>query len=161
MRDLVRRRDAWAGMLLLVVGLAVVLESRSLSVGSLTEMGPGYFPMVLGAILACIGLAVAATASAAEAASGAASTLALHDRIMPPDWRGICAIVTGVVAFLVLGRYAGLIPATFACVLISALGDRVMSLRAALTLAVVMTAVAVGLFHYALQVQFPLLGPSR
>jgi hypothetical protein len=163
MRDFVRRRDSWAGLLLLVVGLGAVLEGQSLSIGSLTDMGPGYFPTVLGVILACVGLAIAATASTVETAETASAevVIALHDRIDPPDWRGIAAIVAGVVAFLVLGRYAGLIPATFACILVSALGDRVMSLRAALLLATIMTAVAVGLFHYGLQVQFPLLGMSR
>ena len=158
MRPLRRRRDVWAGLLLLVLGLATVGESRSLDIGTLTRMGPGYFPTVLGAVLALLGLAIALSAAPAGRAPLPGAEPAPHEEVPPPDWRGIGAIVLGIVAFLVLGRYAGLVPATFACVLLSAGGDRLMTPGAALVLAAAMTAVAVGLFHYALQVPFPLFG---
>jgi len=74
-----------------------------------------------------------------------------------PDWRGCGAIVIGVLSFIILGEYFGLGPATFVCVLISALGDRTMTLLGAFVLALAMTAVAAGLFVYLLQVQFPIV----
>jgi hypothetical protein len=40
-----------AGLLLLVVGIAVVYISSDYSLGTLRHMGPRYFPAVLGALL--------------------------------------------------------------------------------------------------------------
>ncbi|MEJ0045599.1 MAG: hypothetical protein WDN04_05275 [Rhodospirillales bacterium] len=43
---------------------------------------------------------------------------------LAPEWRGWICIVASVLAFVVLGKYGGLLPATFAIVFIAALGDR-------------------------------------
>ena len=79
-----------------------------------------------------------------------------HDEFGGAEWRGWGCIVLGVVSFLVLGTYGGLVPATFACVFISALGDRGGSVRESLGLACVVTIVGVILFYYLLKVQLPL-----
>lgn len=49
-------RDFWAGTLYILFGLGAVLIARSYPFGSATRMGPGYFPTVLGVILALLGL---------------------------------------------------------------------------------------------------------
>lgn len=51
-----RTKDFWAGALYLALGLATIFLGRDLSMGSAARMGPGYFPTVLGGILAAIGL---------------------------------------------------------------------------------------------------------
>jgi hypothetical protein len=116
-------------------------------------MEAGYFPVMLGVLLIALGLLIAGMAirHRSAAPSVAAETFAL------PDWRGCSAIVGGVLCFIIIGAYFGLAPGTFLCVFISALGDRTATLRGAFTLAAIMTAIAVGLFAYALQVQFPIL----
>jgi Tripartite tricarboxylate transporter TctB family len=73
-----------------------------------------------------------------------------------PDLRGCVCIVLGILAFLLLGEYGGLLPATFAIVFISALGDRDNTLREALLLALAMMAIAVVVFWWALSLQLPL-----
>jgi hypothetical protein len=73
-----------------------------------------------------------------------------------PDIRGAACIVCGVLAFLILGAYAGLVPATVGCVFVAALGDRSMSVRGAIVLSVGITVFTVALFVYGLNVQFPL-----
>jgi high-affinity Fe2+/Pb2+ permease len=60
------------------------------------------------------------------------------------------------VAFIVLGEYGGLVPATFAIVFISALGDRNNSLKQAFWLSAGMVVIAVVIFWWALQMQFDL-----
>ena len=75
-----------------------------------------------------------------------------------PEWRGWFCICAGVVAFAVLGRYGGLVPATFASVFIAALGDRKNSLLASLVLAAAMTVVCVVVFWWLLKIQLPLFG---
>ncbi len=57
---------------------------------------------------------------------------------------------------IVIGKWGGLVPATFAMILVAALGDRKNSVRSAFFLALGVTAAAVAIFHYGLQLQFPL-----
>lgn len=73
-----------------------------------------------------------------------------------PDARGSIAILVGLVAFIVLGEYAGLLPATFTLVFIAALGDRENSVIESVILAACMCVIAIVVFSWALQMQFPL-----
>jgi len=75
----------------------------------------------------------------------------------PAEWRAWACILIGVAAFVVLGKYGGLVPATFAIVFISALGDRDNTVRSAFVLAVAMCIVAVVVFWWLLQVRLPLV----
>jgi putative tricarboxylic transport membrane protein len=56
---------------------------------------------------------------------------------------------------VVLGHYAGMAPAIFACVFVSALGDRSSTYRGAFILSLIMTVFGVALFAYVLKVPFP------
>ncbi len=53
-------RDYYAGALMLVIGSAVAWQGFGYNVGSLTRMGPGFFPVALGVLLAALGIAIAA-----------------------------------------------------------------------------------------------------
>jgi uncharacterized membrane protein YdjX (TVP38/TMEM64 family) len=74
-----------------------------------------------------------------------------------PQYRAWACVVLGVIAFIALGSWAGLLPATFALVLIAAFGDRNNSPKAALLLAVGVSVMAIVLFSWLLQLQFPLI----
>jgi hypothetical protein len=51
-----RTKDFWSGAIFLAVGLASIGLARSYPMGTTMRMGPGYFPTVLGGLLALIGL---------------------------------------------------------------------------------------------------------
>ncbi len=55
----VRHRDFAAGLFFLLLGLAVAGTASRYPIGTAMRMGPGYFPMLLGAILALLGLGIA------------------------------------------------------------------------------------------------------
>ena len=145
------RRDLAGGALVAALGLGVAAVAHGYRLGTLRRMGPGYFPLLLGAILIVTGGLIAlggmrrAVPHAASRPAGSA------------DWRGAAAVVAGLVAFAVLGRWGGLLPASFACVFLSALGDRRNRPAVAAALAAAMTLVAVVVFHLVLRVQLPLL----
>lgn len=141
-------KDVWGGLLMTGIGLWVAVHSVSYSVGTLTRMGPGYFPLVLGVVLALTGIAIGikgVKAGPDERRSG-------HR----PEWKAWMLICAGLVAFVVFAEYLGLIAATFATVFISALGDRNNSWRSATVLALAMVVVGVVVFGWALKVQLPL-----
>jgi putative tricarboxylic transport membrane protein len=54
----VRRADARAAGLLLVVGLVVLLETRRLRLGSIVAPGPGFFPLLLAGAFSLVCLAL-------------------------------------------------------------------------------------------------------
>jgi hypothetical protein len=151
-----RRREFYAGGLMALIGLGTVLEAWTYDVGSLTEMGPGFLPLILGIVLIFISVLIALGAGQAGDAAGALAEPA-HMAIGQFDWRGGIAIIIGVMAFIVFGALAGLIPATFACVFISALGDRTSTPRSAALLALCVTVLGCGLFSFVLKVPFPLI----
>lgn len=151
LRTLRDKRELFAGGFVILLGLGTILQAQSYEIGSLTHMGPGFFPIVLGLGLTTIGVLIAGNAAASEAdeAGGVIPT--------QPQWRAWLCIVAGPLSFIVFGKYGGLIPATFACVFLSALGDRDATLRGSLVLATTITALGVVLFSFLLHVPFSLL----
>ena len=142
-------RDYYGGALMVLIGLFAVYMGLGYKTGTLSQMGPGFFPVAVGAVIALMGVLIAIGAKGETAVE--------TDEVrLPPEWRGWICIVLGIVAFVVLGHYGGLLPATFAIVFISAMGDRDNSVFAAATLAAAMCVICVGVFWWALQLQFPL-----
>ncbi|ASC67731.1 hypothetical protein B9P52_27245 [Achromobacter denitrificans] len=144
------RREAWAAGTMIVLGLGAIAQASTYSLGTLARMGPGMFPAILGALLVMLGLMIARMAIAPEAADDDAEDLP------PPEWRGWGCIIGGLLTFILIGKFGGLVPATFALVFISALGDRQHTLRSAALLAAGVTVLGVAVFSWALQLQFPL-----
>jgi len=48
-------KDFWAGAMFIAFGLAFMAVARNYSMGNAVRMGPAYFPMVLGGMLAVLG----------------------------------------------------------------------------------------------------------
>jgi hypothetical protein len=147
-------RDYYGGALMLLIGLGAVAQGMRYGVGTLTHMQSGFFPVALGCVLALLGVMIATSARRADTGEEAGDST---EDAAPPEWRGWICITLGIVAFLVLGRYGGLLPATFTLVFISALGDRDNSVRTALILAAAICVVSVVVFWWALKLPFPLL----
>jgi hypothetical protein len=145
-------KDHVGGGLLLAMGIAAVVAGVGYGVGTLRSMGSGFFPVVLGVLLALIGTAL--LFSAGRATGGAADeppaeTAHLAGPVV--QWRGWLCIVGAALAFVVLGEHGGLVPASFASVFIAAMGDRGNGVRAAATLAALLTVAGAVVFHYGLQ----------
>ena len=56
------KRDYYAGGLMLLLGIGAAVTGSGYKFGSLARMGPGFMPVVLGIVLAFIGLLIAGTA---------------------------------------------------------------------------------------------------
>jgi hypothetical protein len=141
------KRNLFGGLIITAFGLVGVIEGYRLGTGSLTKMGPGYVPIALGFILLGLGIVMAASQGEDQKSEIEWET---------PEWRGWACIIAGVAAFIVLGQYAGLVPAAFFSVFISALGDRTATLKGAILLAIGTTVFGVVLFHYLLSISIPL-----
>lgn len=140
-------KDRVSGVVLLVLGLAIVAQGVEYRMGALTRMGAGFVPVVLGILLALVGVAIFITAEPGD--FGTAES-------MPAEWRGWLCVLGGVFAFVILGQYGGLVPASFISVFIAAMGDRGNSVRTSALLAAGITAAGVLIFVYGLGMTFPL-----
>jgi hypothetical protein len=150
---------------MIALGAAVSVQSLvSYKIGTLSQMGPGFFPLSIGILLVLLGIAIAVTAkpwigSGSGMAGGTGAVDGVEAAPRPSvalEWRGWLCIALGILAFIVLGTHGGLVPATFAIVFISALGDRRNTWKSAGILALGTVVVAVVVFWWALKMPFPL-----
>jgi len=123
-----------AALVVFALGAFLLWQGSGYALGSLNRMGPGYFPVALGVILMGFGVVL----------------LIEVKRIgtPPPDLklRPFVMIAAGLVAFaLMLDRF-GLIPATVALTMLSALADRPVRPRAVLGTAIVVACIGYFVF---------------
>ncbi|MEJ8820436.1 tripartite tricarboxylate transporter TctB family protein [Variovorax humicola] len=149
------KKDYYGGALLMVTGVIAAWVAVGYKVGTPARMGPGFFPLAIGVLMAVTGLLIALSARG-DAATEDGSLPGHGHSHGTPDLRGCICIVGSVLAFQLLGEYGGLVPATFAIVFISALGDRTNTLFQAFMLSMAMCMIAVVVFWWALQLQLPL-----
>jgi hypothetical protein len=145
------KRDYYAGGLMLLLGVGAAVTGSGYKFGSLARMGPGFMPVVLGVVLAFLGILIAGAALLSSEPD--------NGKFMPdnPQWFGWLCIIAGPVLFIVLGYYGGMIPAVFACVFVCALGDKTATYKSSFVLACGVTVFGVLLFHYLLNIPFQLL----
>lgn len=157
------RNELIGAGLIVALGVTVIVVGAGYRMGTLTSMGAGYVPVVIGAMMVFVGILMAATeyASRGKVATGPSLLPEVGKLPAAPgegaiQWRGWLCILGGVAAFVVAGAHLGLVAAIFLAVFISALGDRENTLRGCLVLALAITVPSVLLFNLVLKVPFPL-----
>jgi len=132
-------KDLYAGILFIFFGVFSVAIGRNYPMGTASRMGPGYFPFILGSILALLGFIVSARALWVGS-----------DRIKPWVFRPLILVLLAVLAFAILLQRLGLVLATIALVVISCLSGWEFRLLEVAILSLVLAALAVGIFAYGL-----------
>jgi len=146
--------DFYCGLMFLIVGIAFAWGSTNYSIGQAARMGPGYFPFMLGILMALIGVAVSVQAMGKGA---------VEELVGPWAWRPLGYVIAANVVFglLLAGLPAmglpafGLIVAIYALTIIASLAQAGSNFRSTLLLA---TGLAVGsylVFVLGLSLQFP------
>lgn len=101
-----------AGLIVFGAGIVVAVESMSYPMGSLRNVGPGIFPMLLGLVLAALGLAIVLEGRISDAAAP------------PVPWRAILAICASLGSFALLIDRAGAYVSIFALIFLAGLAER-------------------------------------
>ena len=153
-----KQRDLYAGGLVIVIGAGTAIIGQTYKLGSLTAMGPGYFPAALGVLLAFLGVLIIVNAFGAEPVAKAAPIGEIHHAFPEKfDWRAWGCIVGSVLVFMLFSEFIGLVAATFCSVFLACWGDKTAKLRDSALLSLGITIFAVLLFSKVLHVQIPLL----
>ena len=140
-----------AGLPLLAFGAAVFAASWSYEIGELRRMGPGYFPMLLGAALCVFAVLIVLQDARARLAGGSEA-----DRPASPPGHlrhlGRSAILplAAILLFAVLLETAGLFPAVVASVAAAGFAERSNKLLTVLAIAVATAIFVSVVFVYAL-----------
>jgi len=142
------RRDLLAGGIFVAFGLAFAGLSLTYEVGSPLNMGPGYFPLVLGGILALLGIST--MVKGLLAGQGEA--------IGTVPWKAAGLLVVAIIFFGVTVRGLGLIPSLFVTTLLSAFAGHGTRVIPAVLIATGLTVMCVVIFVVALQLRLPLIG---
>ena len=177
------RPDLLAGGTFVAVGLAFAVASSRYELGSALQMGPGYYPLVLGGLLVALGVGVAVEGLFRRRNSRDASVRdstpapvpgddageddpggdgddgddADGDERGPVPWTSMALVVAAIVAFALGVRELGLVPALLIATFLAALAGRRNAVWAA-GIAVGLTVLCVLIFVVALQLRLPLVG---
>lgn len=141
-------QDVAAGLLFVAIGIATVVAALDYPMGTVRRFGPGYFPVLLGVLLALLGAAVAI--------KGIAVRIEDAEPIGPWALRPLILIAAAVIAFALLVRPLGLTVATVALVVISSLAGGRFSLKRVIALSVALVALSAAIFIFTLGLPFNL-----
>ena len=141
-------KDVLAGGVFIALGVAFAAGSLAYDIGTPVRMGAGYVPLVLGVVLA--GLGVVVIVKGFIAGEG--------EPIGEVGWRAMALISAALLFFGLTVRGLGVVGALFGASLLAALARSQTSLREALVIAVGLTALSVVIFIFALQLRLPLIG---
>ena len=149
------QKDFFAGLMYLAVGGAFAIGATEYNLGTGARMGPGYFPLILGVILAIIGLVISFKATLSGPSDG--------DPVGSWAWRQILFILGANFAFgvLLVGVPAlgipgfGLIVAIYGLVIIASFARKEVELKETLILATILAIGSYVVFVWALNLQFP------
>lgn len=137
--------DVLSGLMFVALGVAAIAYGSAYDVGTSAQMGPGYFPRLLGAILVLLGAGVFLQAFIVEGPGLAAW------QIRP------LLMIVAVVVFALVVETAGLLLAVPVLVILSSLASREFKPTEALLSSLSLAIFAAAVFAYGLGVQLPLL----
>jgi putative tricarboxylic transport membrane protein len=104
--------DFWCGLLFIAVGVAFVVFARQYRFGTPARMGPGFFPTILGGILAALGLSLTLPALVRSG-----------EPLVFSGLRPMLAILIAIIVFALLLAPLGFVIAAAALILIAGLAE--------------------------------------
>jgi predicted outer membrane lipoprotein len=149
------QKDFFSGLMFAIIGGGFAWGATSYSIGTGARMGPGYFPLLLGILLAILGVFTIFYSLVEHTEDG--------DKVGKFVWRPIVYVLGANVAFGILlaglpslGVPAmGLIVAIFALVIIASKAGDVFDLKEVLILATVLSVGSYLAFIVLLKLQMP------
>ncbi|XQU71077.1 Tripartite tricarboxylate transporter TctB family protein [Cupriavidus sp. H18C1] len=140
------QKDFASGLMFVLVGLGFSFVARGYSMGTAAKMGPGYFPFLLGLVLAALGALVLL---------GSLSSKGEQDRMDRWDIKILLWILGSVVLFGLLLKPLGMVLSVFVLVVVSSMASHEFSWKGALLNSVVLVLISLGAFVYGINLQMP------
>jgi hypothetical protein len=142
------QRDFWSGVLFVITGVLFMILSRQYQFGTAAKMGPGYFPTVLGGMMAVLGLMLMVPAMRAK------SPQVKVERI---DFKVIGIILLAVAVYAATLPSLGFIVSLVLLIMISSMASHEFSFKTAAISSVALLIFSWLVFVKGLELQFPFL----
>lgn len=130
MSEMLKDKDILTGILFIGIGGAFALGAADYGMGTARRMGPGYFPVMLGLLLAAVGLALAARSVVRRRRD-------IIDRLY---LRPVVSLSASILSFAALINTVGLLAACMACALVAGLATSEARYKESILVAIAMTA---------------------
>lgn len=140
-------KDFWSGVLFFAIGAGALIVARNYPFGSTGNMGPGFFPMILGGLLALLGLFIAVR--------GLAFSRTV-EHLPPMKLRPLAVVLGAVALFGVLLIPLGVVASSVLLVILSRLAAADFRPREVIVAAILLTAFSVAVFVWGLKMPMPL-----
>ena len=148
------QKDFFSGLMFMGIGVAFAWGATTYKVGEGARMGPGYFPLYLGVLMAILGIAITFKALVVEAIGG--------DKIGKWAWKPLVFIILANLLFGVLlaglpsiGLPAmGLIAAIYVLTFVSSMAETGWKVKNTFILATILAIGSYIAFVIALKLQF-------
>jgi hypothetical protein len=149
------QKDFFAGLMFMVLGALFAWGSTTYSIGTAARMGPGYFPLVLGVLLAILGMAVTFFSLMVATPDG--------EEIGAFAWRPLIFIIAANLVFgasigglpLIGLPPLGMIVGIYLLTLIASHAGTEFNLKEVLVLATILSMLSYFAFGILLKLQFP------
>lgn len=149
------QKDFFSGLMYLLVGGGFAIGASNYSIGSGARMGPGYFPLLVGSLLALLGVIIMFKAMTVETVDG--------DKIGKWAWKQIVFILGANLLFglLLVGLPSfgipamGLIVAIYGLTFVASLAGDHFNFKEVFILATVLAVGSYFTFVWALSLQLP------
>jgi hypothetical protein len=149
------QRDFFSGLMFLVVGIAFAWGATNYNVGEAARMGPGYFPLMLGVVLAALGAFIIFESLVVETEDG--------EPIGKWAWKPLGFIIAANVLFgVLLGGlpsiglpYMGMVVAIIGLTFVAALAGDKFNAKEVAILSVILAVGSYLAFIVLLKLQFP------
>lgn len=149
------QKDFFAGLMFMVTGIAFAWGATSYKIGDGARMGPGYFPLLLGVLMAILGAVITFKSLVVATVDG--------DKVGSWAWKPLVFIIAGNLLFgLLLGGLPsikfpvfGMIAAIYALTIVSAMAGEEFKLKEVVILATILSVLSYVTFVVVLKLQFP------
>lgn len=141
------KKDFWAGIMFVFFGSLFVVIGNQYAFGSAAKMGPGYFPQMVGGLLACLGLLITL---------GSIKAGTKPEEIRQGSWKVVFKILFPVALFGLFLNTLGLLVCLIMLVVLSCLASKEFKWQEIILTSLFLALLSYGIFVLALQLQFPL-----
>ena len=149
------QKDFFSGLMFTVIGASFAYGSMSYNIGTGARMGPGYFPLLLGVVLALLGAAILFKSFVVETPDG--------EPVGAFAWKPLVFIIAGNLLFGVLlgglpafGLPAmGLIASIFGTTIVCSMAGDEFNFKETVVLSAILSVMSYAAFILLLKLQFP------
>ena len=149
MNGFLKNKDLLAGIMFMVIGIVFAVGAYNYQMGTAARMGPGFFPRILGFLMAGLGVVIAGIGLKNQAAFAASEGIGW-------TWKPVIIVTAAVILFGFTLPTLGMIVAITILTILSGIAAHDKNYRELVFITVIMCIFCAGVFIWGLKLQMKL-----